>query len=130
MKIIQKLPGGLSGRLQKASEELRALETLLASEQEVDPRVLLDFREAVNYVRHAAWVTQQWLDQKRENRDGAPMLSLLTAERVRIAGNLARSLTADLVGADITRDTPGIATLAENVERLWERLRDLHLSAK
>ncbi len=32
MKIVQTFPGGLSGRLQKASEELRALETLLGSD--------------------------------------------------------------------------------------------------
>lgn len=107
---------------------MRALETLLASEREIDPRVLLDFREAVNYVRHAAWVTQQWLDQRRENRDLPGVLPLLVAERVRITSNLARSLSADLEGRDATRETPGIGVLAENVERLWTRLRDLHLS--
>lgn len=129
MAFVQTSPGGLSARLQRASDELRALETLLASEQEIDPRVLLDFREAVNYVRHAAWVTQQWLEKKREDR-GAPVLPLLTAERVRITTNLARSLTADLDSAEVTRETGGIGALAENVERLWSRLRDLHSSER
>jgi len=127
MGFIQSSPSGLSDRLRRASDELRALETLLASEQEIDPRVLLEFREAVNYIRHAAWVTQQWLNQ-RENRDAPGMLPLLVAERVRITSNLARSLSADLQGREATSETPGIGALAENVERLWTRLRDLHLS--
>jgi len=125
MAFVQSSPGGIADRLVRASAEMRNIETLLMSEPEVDQRILLDFREAVNHVRHAAWVTQQWLDRKAQNRDSYEILSLLTAERVRITTNLTKDLALDLDAAEITFETPGLRALYGNSEILYFRLRKL-----
>ncbi len=126
MAFMERSSRGLSERLRRASEELRALEMLLSSAGDIDPRLLLEFREAVNYVRHTAWATQVALDEKREKGDAPGVLPLLVAERVRITSNLARTLATDLEGNQATRETRGMGALAENVDRLWRRLQELY----
>ncbi len=44
----------ISAQLQRATDELRQLEKLIRSAS-VDPRVLDDFREALDHVRLTAW---------------------------------------------------------------------------
>ena len=45
---------GISARLQRATDELRQLEKLIRSAS-IDPRVLDDFREALDHIRLTAW---------------------------------------------------------------------------
>ena len=44
----------ISARLQRATDELRQLEKLIRSAS-IDPRVLDDFREALDHIRLTAW---------------------------------------------------------------------------
>ena len=44
----------ISARLQRATDELRQLEKLIRSAS-IDPRVLDDFREALDHTRLTAW---------------------------------------------------------------------------
>ena len=45
---------GISARLQRATDELRQLEKLIRSAS-IDPRVLDDFRQALDHTRLTAW---------------------------------------------------------------------------
>jgi hypothetical protein len=82
-------------RLQNASSELREVEALLAS-ADLDPRILSDFRDAVNRVRTAAWATQQYAESKDVERDPSTVLNLLAGERIRAAYQLCRAIGQDL----------------------------------
>jgi hypothetical protein len=52
-----------SDRLKAAVSELAGLQTLLLSDN-LDPRILADFRDAVNRVRNTAWAAQQYAEVK------------------------------------------------------------------
>jgi hypothetical protein len=57
-KTVSSSSGGnapISVRLQNVTNELRQIQDSLASEKELDPRILIDFRDAVNRVRNTAW---------------------------------------------------------------------------
>lgn len=85
----------VSVRLQRATSELRDVEALLAS-ADLDPRILSDFRDAVNRVRTTAWATQQYAETKETESDPSAVLSLLAAERIRSAYQLCRAIRQDL----------------------------------
>jgi len=117
----------LASRLQRTAAELRDLEQLLIS-GDLEPRLLLEFREAVNHIRHTAWVVQKWLEKREQKQDTFDVLSMLTAERVRVTGILARELAMDLDAAEVDVNTPGIkelrtgvAVLQSSVERFFNR---------
>jgi len=117
----------LSNRLQKTASDLRDLEQLLIS-GDVEPRLLLEFREAVNHVRHTSWVVQKWLEKREQKQDTFEVLAMLTAERVRVTGMLAKELAMDLDAAEVGVDTPGMkelranmALLLSSVERFFNR---------
>jgi len=66
--------------LEQAIVELQRLhEILLAGD--LDPRVLTDFRDALNRVRTAAWAAQQYVIRKETDQDSGSILSLLAGER-------------------------------------------------
>ena len=59
----------LSSRLEKISQELRELEQALKTAGTVEPRVLRQFRDAVDHVRLTAYTVQQWLElQAKQDR--------------------------------------------------------------
>jgi len=95
----------LSVRLQNATSELRAVETLLDS-ADLDSRILADFRDAVNRVRTTAWATQQYAETKETNNDPSTVLSIVAGERVRATYQLCRALCEDLERSDL-RFQPG-----------------------
>ena len=55
-------------RLEKAISELQGLDELLLS-GDVDPRILADFRDALNRVRTSAWAAQQYVSRKAHWRN-------------------------------------------------------------
>jgi len=114
----------LASRLQKTTAELRELEQVIKS-GDIDPRVLREFRQAVDHLRQTAWVVQQWLELKAQRRDAYTVLVLLTAERVRRATNLCNDLALDLDATELTFETEGIDTLFHAVEGLFQRLARL-----
>jgi hypothetical protein len=74
--VTQPEIGGLSlgSRLEKAISELQGLQELLLS-GDLEPHVLVDFRDAVNRVRNTAWVAQQYVARKECNQDSTRSVS-------------------------------------------------------
>jgi CheY-like chemotaxis protein len=73
------LPGTASAqmieeKLQKAANELRQIQELLFAEREVDPRVLADFREAVNRVRAVTWAIEQYVHSRQSQQASEKIL--------------------------------------------------------
>lgn len=107
----------VSVRLQKATSELRDVEARLSS-ADLDPRILSDFRDAVNRVRTTAWATQQYAETKDTQSDPTKVLSLLAAERIRTAYQLCRAIHDDL-------DKPNLRFQAGQLIHLHAAAHDL-----
>jgi hypothetical protein len=114
---------GLNFQLRKASAELLRLERGIKS-GEIDPLILREFRDAVDYVRKTAWAVQEWRERQITHRDPQTVLSLLTLERIRRATTLMRDLLADLKTQDVSHRTEGIPELARTVEELHRQLEE------
>lgn len=111
-------------RLKAATEELQKLEQLVLS-GDCAPRVLCDFRDAVDSIRQTAWAVQQWSELQQQHRDPYRVLDLLSEERVRRATQITKDLTTDLESLELGLDTPGLEKLSQAVNRLHERLAPL-----
>ncbi len=86
----------ITERLQHVTEELREIQDLLTSKEAVDPRILTDFRDAVNRVRNTAWAVEQYANSKHTETDPQTVLSVLAGERVRVAYQLCKLIQTDL----------------------------------
>jgi hypothetical protein len=116
-------------RLKKAAAELRELDEAIKSGN-IDPRVLREFRDAVDYVCKTAWAVQEWQERQFQKRDTATVLPLLTAERVRRTTQLSDAILSDLNTHEATAETPGINELYRSVERLREHLGEFFKSSQ
>jgi hypothetical protein len=112
---------GVTFRLKKAIDDLLKLEQAIRTGG-LDPRVLREFRDAVDYVRKTAWAVQELQERQARQRDTATVRSLLTTERIRRATQLSKALAADLDSQEVTGETVGIADLFRAVERLQAAL--------
>jgi len=100
----------ISERLTSATDELQDLEKLVVS-GDCAPRVLSDFRTAVDSIRRTTWAVQQWADLQRQHRDPYTVLDVLAQVRVERATQLARELTMDLQSLELNLETEGLADL-------------------
>ena len=114
----------ISERLLAATTELQELEKLVRSGG-FSPRVLSEFRDAVDNIRQTAWAVQNWIGLKEQKRDPYSVLNVLSAERVRRATQIARDLTVDLQALEVDLETEGLAELFRAVEGLRESLSRL-----
>jgi len=114
----------ISERLLASTSELQELERLVRS-GDFSPRVLSEFRSAVDNVRQTAWAVQNWIGLKEQKRDPYSVLSALSEERVRRATQIARDLTVDLQSLEVGLETEGLAELLRAVEGLRECLARL-----
>lgn len=114
----------ISTRMKDAITELHQLESVIEAGP-VDPRILADFREAINHVRQTAWVVQQWIELSEYHKDAYTTLSLMTNERVRCEIQLTQELISDLDAGDLGYETDKIEVLAEIVQKLASRLSHL-----
>ncbi len=112
----------ISVRLQNVTSELRQIQNLLKAEQEVDPRVLTDFREAVNRVRNTAWALEQYVNSKTTETDPKPVLTLLAGERVRVAYQFCNLVQDDLANPDVQLQKGPLSRLRDAVQQLAGRL--------
>jgi hypothetical protein len=112
---------GLSERLNAATHELHELEKLVLSSN-FSPRVLSEFRTAVDNIRQSAWAVQQWTELEQQKRDPYTVLGILSQERVRRATQITKDLTLDLESLEVSVETQGLTELFRAVERLQERL--------
>jgi hypothetical protein len=114
----------LSSRLKAATDELQALEQMVLS-GDCAPRVLAEFRSAVDSIRQTAWAVQQWSELQQQRRDPYTVLGVLSAERVRRATQITKDLTIDLESLDLGLETEGLLNLYQAVKALHERMEPL-----
>jgi hypothetical protein len=115
---------GLAFRLRKTTAELQSLDKEIKSGN-VDPSVLREFRDSVDYVRTTAWAVQEWQERQARQRDTATVLPLLVMERVRRATQLCTAVTNDLKESKIAPQTAGIENLLRVTEQLSRGLAEL-----
>jgi hypothetical protein len=118
---------GVTFRLKMAIDDLLKLERDMKDARSggMDPRVLREFRDAVDYVRKTAWALQELQERQVHQRDIATVRSLLTDERVRRATQLSKALASDLESREVSDGTPGTSELFRAIEVLYQRLTDL-----
>jgi hypothetical protein len=114
----------VSHRLEKAITELRRLQKLLVSGQGLDPRILTDFREALNRIRKTAWSAQQYIALNATDQDSASVLSILAGERVRAAYQLCQAIQIDLTSSEVKFQTGQLIQLHAAAQALTEQLSD------
>src|ERR1700680_2542231 len=114
----------VSERLKVATDELQKLEQLVIS-GDCAPRVLSEFRGAVDSIRQTAWAVQQWTELQRQHRDPYTVLGILSEERVRRATQLTRDLTIDLQSLELGLETEGLEKLFQATKGLHELLTRL-----
>ena len=112
----------VSRRLAKAIPELRRLQKLLLSGENLDPRLLTDFRDALNHVRNTAWSAHQYIASQNTDQDSASVLSVVAGERVRVAYQLCQAIQADLKSSDIKFQTGQLIQLSLAAKALIEQL--------
>jgi hypothetical protein len=115
---------GVNFQLRKTTAELVKVEQAIKSGG-VEPRILREFRDAVDYVRKTAWAVQEWQERQLQKHDPQTVLPLLTAERIRRGTELSKAITADLATYQVTRETIGIDDFFRAVESLHHRVADL-----
>ena len=115
---------GLDFRLKKSTADLVDLEQALTSGN-TDPRVLREFRDAVDYIRKAAWVVQEWQERQTHSRDVSTILPLLMLERIRRTTQLCKSIASDLQTHSASPESLGVAELSQAVDDLRHRLQSL-----
>ena len=114
----------IAQRLQRTTEELKTLEQQIVS-GDFSPRILAEFRNAVDSVRQTARIVQLWMGLQQEHRDPYSVMTTLSEDRVRRATQLAKDLTLDLQSLDVDLDTEGLRELYRAVEDLHGRLAPL-----
>ncbi len=113
--------GSMTARLRETTVELQELERSVIS-GDLDPRVLSEFRNAVDHIRNTAWAVQQWVGAKEQSGDPYAVLPALAAQRVQRATQLANDLCLDLQTVEVTADTEGVGDLYRAVDDLRRRL--------
>ena len=108
-------------RVQAATLELQGLEQLIVS-GDFSPRILSEFRNAVDSIRHTARAVQTWIGLQQQNRDPYAVMSTMSADRVRRATQITKDLTVDLQAMEVDFETEGLEELFHAVEELRERL--------
>ena len=121
---VESVPrANVSGRLASAITELTALQEPLLT-AEVDPRVLADFRDALNRIRNIAWAAQQSANAPLFDQGATTVASYLTAERIRAAYQLCRSLSSDICRDDIEFQKGPLVELYGVAKTLVDELKE------
>lgn len=113
----------VSKRLKSVITELRPLQKLLVNEK-VDPRVLTDFRDALNRVRNTAWAAQQSAADPMYESNPVSVTSLLTSERIRAAYQLCCTIHDDLHRDDVLFQRGQLSELYTVAARLVDELKE------
>jgi hypothetical protein len=111
----------LTARLETTTTALYELEQSVKS-GDLDPRVLSEFRNAVDHIRNTAWAVQQWVGAREQSADPYAVLPALAAQRVHRATQLAKDLSLDLQTVEVSVDTEGLGDLYQAVDDLHRRL--------
>ena len=114
----------MSTQITRTISELNQMEQSLVVEQ-VDPRIIAQFHDAVEHIRQTAWSAVQWVEHNSNGGDPFDVLPQLEAERMHMLRKLAHNVTADLDSGSITRYTEGISHVYEVVQGLYRGLRKI-----
>lgn len=114
----------LSSRLKKTTEELKDLQDSVKTGM-INVKVLMDFRNATERARQASAAVQQWLESQGKGGDPYKLMEQVMRQRLEMATQLVKDVTADLDSLDVDFDTPGLAELNRAVRTLAERLSKL-----
>jgi hypothetical protein len=115
----------ISVRLQSVTNELRQIQDLLALEREFDPRILADFRDAVNRVRNTVWGLEQYANSKTTETDPKTVLTVLAGERVRTAYQLCKLVQGDLTNTETQFQKGQLLQLRDATQELARRLGEV-----
>jgi len=115
---------GTNLQLKKTCADLVRLEYEMRSGP-FDPRILREFRDAVDNVRKTAWAAQEWQERQSRQQDPLTVLPLLTAEGIRRATQLCEAITTGLAAHEVARETVGIDEFFRAVERVQQSLLNL-----
>lgn len=113
----------VSKRVKAAAGDLRSLQSMLLS-NELDGRLLTDFRDALNRIRNVAWAAQQSVASRISGDGSADVGSLLAAERIRAAYQLCRAIQDDLAKDEIDFQKGQLAELHTILQQLSQRLKE------
>jgi hypothetical protein len=113
-----------SERLKAAIGELGGIQSLLVA-GELDPRILTDFRDAVNRVRNTAWAAYQYTESKITGKDSRSIISIVAGERIRAAYQLCQAIQDDLETTDVHLQAGQLIQLHAATKSLTNRLRDV-----
>jgi hypothetical protein len=114
----------IAGRVASAISELRNLEDLLLND-DLDPRLLTDFRDALNRTRNTAWAVQQYLACLTTEADSTTLIQILAAERIRVTYQLGQGLLKDLEQPDLKLQAGQLLELYRVMKDLTARLAEL-----
>lgn len=114
----------ITGRVYKSTEELRALESLMTSDTaDVDPRILAEFRNAVDHARQTAWAVQTWVEMRKQRRDPFSLMPLVEKRRIAQAVFLLKELLMDYQSTSISAETEGFGNLKNAVTEFHAALQ-------
>ena len=113
-----------SDRLKAAITELGGIQSLLAT-GELDPRILTDFRDAVNRIRNTAWAAYQYTESKITGSDSRSIISLVAGERIRVAYQLCQAIQEDLETTDVHLQAGQLIQLQAATKALTDKLSDV-----
>ena len=112
-----------SDRLKAAIEELGGIQSLLVT-GELDPRILTDFRDAVNRIRNTAWAAYQYAESKITGND-RNIISIVAGERIRAAYQLCQAIQDDLETTDVHLQAGQLIQLQAATKALTDKLSDV-----
>ena len=113
-----------SDRLKAAIAELGGIQSLLVA-GELDPRILTDFRDAVNRIRNTAWAAYQYTESKITGDDSRSILSIVAGERIRAAYQLCQAIQNDLDTTDVHLQAGQLIQLHAATKSLTDKLSDV-----
>ena len=113
-----------SDRLEAAIAELGGIQSLLVAGQ-LDPRILTDFRDAVNRVRNTAWAAYQYTESKITGRDSRSIMSIVAGERIRAAYQLCQAIQDDLETTDAHLQAGQLIQLHAATKSLTDKLSEI-----
>jgi hypothetical protein len=113
-----------SDRLKAAIAELGGIQSLLGA-GELDPRILTDFRDAVNRIRNTAWAAYQYAESKITGEDSRSIISIVAGERMRAAYQLCQAIQNDLETTDVHLQAGQLIQLHAATKSLTDKLSDV-----